>query len=434
MWGAVMRKLIGISLLLSACSAPDTGETEDAISTRTAAFVTLTRDTRRCIAPLCGGYWVTDVNKTNAPVYVSGFDFSESGLDEQSILHVQESLPEELVIRGRLGRKERQFDTRPLVVLEAYRGLPYVSVAAGDWFYSVSSNDPPITCITAPCNNDWATRLNRRFGPISFTGVSVANALRSFVDDEWLVNRIERGGALVAGQIVEGASFPGGPETILEASQVFLRLPESPGPCPQIRFPPCAEGFVRPTDRNGDRCVLPAGECVPEVACPEITASCDEGYQAVGWTGADGCSAYACDPSFAIDFTQLRCATVRCGAGTHCVEVGPDVCVSDWVSEEVLVGTPNPYRNNQRLGWIFTSDVPNTNAVRVHFASFDLEADYDFAIIQNEVGEELARYTGSLGEFTTDAFAGSSLVILFESDVSVTSSGFVIDRIDARPE
>jgi hypothetical protein len=116
------------------------------------------------------------------------------------------------------------------------------------------------------------------------------------------------------------------------------------------------------------------------------------------------------------------------------VEVGPDVCVSDWVSEEVLVGTPNPYRNNQRLGWIFTSEVPNTNAVRVHFASFDLEADYDFVIIQNEAGEELARYTGSLGEFTTDAFAGSSLVILFESDVSVTSSGFVIDRIDSRPE
>jgi len=419
----------------SAPSEPAVDATEDGISATTAAFVTLTRDTRRCVSPLCGGYYLTDVNTTREPRYVSGLDFSQSNLDQATVL---ETPFEELVLFGVLGPRETRFNTRPLIVQEAYRGLPGMVRRATDRFYTVAVNNPPIVCITAPCNNASGQQVNRRIAPVSLTGVDVTEALAPMVDGAWVNARIERDGALVAGRVVNGASFPGGRARILNASQVFIRLPFEAAACPLVRFPPCAEPLVRTYQRNDDRCVLPS-ECVEGGACILSVPSCAEGYTLSSYTaGMFACASYVCDPTFTLPAAEEppvgRCPRVRCASGTHCVEEGPIACVSndEWTSEAIDVRSASPYRNNQRQAWLITSEVANTSQVRLNFTSFSLENNYDFVtVIDDATGAELARYTGNIGAFVSEGFLTSSIRVVFTSDGSVTGPGFVIDRLDA---
>lgn len=442
--------------------AADVASGDEGISTRTYAYVTLARDFRRCAYPLCGGFWVRDVNRNREPVYVSELDFSEAGFDQETITRVVEAPVEELVIRGRLGAAEPRFQTRPLKIKEAYRGLPGANARDSDAFFTVETYDPPKQCITAPCNNHQARRLNLGGRARSVTTIDLAPIVETFVDGRWLSRRVTHHGAIVAGRIEQGQSFPAGRETLLVASQVFVRLPDTIGPCPELAIR-CAPGFVATFDRNEDRCITPQ-ECVVPASCGQTAPECAEGYELVTWaTSPDACPAYACDPSFVIPPAPIgRCAVVRCGPGTRCTEDGPDACVplltcasmlcapsshcvessedggdarcvaDVWVEERVAVQSESPYRNDERRAWIFTSDAPGTQQVRLSFARFDLEDGYDFVIIQDAAGNELARYTGRLGPFTSQIFPGSSLRIVFTTDGSVTRPGFAIDRIDAR--
>jgi hypothetical protein len=96
------------------------------------------------------------------------------------------------------------------------------------------------------------------------------------------------------------------------------------------------------------------------------------------------------------------------------------------------VASANPYRNNEHSEWVYTSETSGADGVRIHFSRFDLESGYDFVTILDSNGMELARFTGQLGEFTTQSFPGSSVRIVFSSDFSITKSGFAIDRVDSR--
>jgi hypothetical protein len=132
---------------------------------------------------------------------------------------------------------------------------------------------------------------------------------------------------------------------------------------------------------------------------------------------------------------NVTCAAILCAPDTHCVyQGGQDAqCVAyNWTAEAVSVASANPYRNNERREWVYTSETAGADAVRIHFSRFDLESNYDFVTILDPNGVELARFTGALGEFTTPSYAGSSVRIVFSSDGSVTKSGFAIDRVDSR--
>jgi hypothetical protein len=136
-----------------ATSGNDETPSEDEISARNSAYVELRRDVRRCAAPRCGGYFITELNHEREERYVSALDFSQSGYDDATIADVNEAPPGELIIYGRLGPEEKQFGTRPLRVLEAFRGLPGEEPERGDLYYAVTAREPPQICITAPCNN-----------------------------------------------------------------------------------------------------------------------------------------------------------------------------------------------------------------------------------------------------------------------------------------
>lgn len=272
-------------------------ETDDGLSTSSDAYVVLRRDQRKCAAPKCGGYFAADVNKSTAVQYVSGLDFSQSTLDATA-QGIAAGTLNEVVVRGRLGRLDSRSGTRPLIVKEAYRSLPGVTRSSSDVFYKVALRNPQITCVTAPCHNLRAEKLATSSKPY-FTAVDVELASLQFVQQEWLVHEIEERGAIVTGQILDGQRFPGGPEKVLVATQVFLKLGNGPESCPVFRLAACKEGQTWTYARDERRCVLPVS-CQPTMYCRAMVPACQDGYVLQSWIGGSGCPAYACDPAFTV--------------------------------------------------------------------------------------------------------------------------------------
>src|ERR1043165_7560452 len=146
-----MRLLSGILVVVAmGCgvqeAAVGTGEADPVaeggeLSASSRTYVGLRIDMRRCISPLCGGYWVHDLNRaTLDETYVSGLDFSSSGLSEADQSRGFSGIGE-VVLRGKLGPKEAQFNTRAFIVSEAYRGLPGMTVDAADSFYKLEEEN-----------------------------------------------------------------------------------------------------------------------------------------------------------------------------------------------------------------------------------------------------------------------------------------------------
>jgi hypothetical protein len=259
------------------------------LSTTKDTFVIVRRDVRRCISPVCGGYWVKDLNSTMQERYVSGLDFSGSTLSDAVQEQVAGAPDFELVLEGRLGDKESQFSTRPLRVSAAYRGLPGKTFASSDKFYSVAPTK--IACPTGqPCAYLQTTRLNRTTGHLMSTDVSVIRALAMGVDPKWLEGRILANRAVVAGKIIRADL-----QVTLDASQVFVALPDRLSACPKATAPSCPSGKIRAYERTAERCTV-ATQCTFPGACAQFEAQCEIGYTRVSWTNI--CPRYACEPDF----------------------------------------------------------------------------------------------------------------------------------------
>lgn len=292
-----------LSVGTTACAVTDgsaeTGAVGEAVDEMSVSFVTLRADLSTCAAPLCGGYFVHDVNRQRAEQYVSRLDF-EASLPADVIDDVRSAPLGELVLRGHVGRQETRSHSRPFVVLEAFRGMPGVTPRAGAAFYQVSARKPPIACLVAPCPNEIASLLNTNVAG-EFDRVAVDRAALSWVDKGWLSSRVAAHGAIVAGMFEEGAHFPGGFEQVLDASQVFVRLPEHVGPCPASPVLTCMARTIAVQERTEDRCITQVA-CVTPGICPLLAPACPAGYSLTSWTAAPhGCPAYACDPSFILE-------------------------------------------------------------------------------------------------------------------------------------
>lgn len=290
-----------------ACASTDgqsdpvsTGESADELSLTRPSFVTLRQDMRKCMAPLCGGFFVRDVNVAGAERYVSGLDLSQSRLPEDAREDIRSAPPGELVLYGYLGSLEREFQTRKLVVLEGFRGMPGVTPRTSDSFYQVHARKDPIACFVAPCPNEIASLLNTSIEE-AFDRVSVDHAALPWVDKGWLASRVTTHDAIAAGTLSPGEHFPGGYEQVLDSSQVFVRLPDTLGPC--LERPPlrCPEGTVGVHQRTVDRCIVQVA-CVQPGICPQYMPACPAGYTLSSWSAPpSGCPAFACDPSFILE-------------------------------------------------------------------------------------------------------------------------------------
>jgi hypothetical protein len=283
--------------------ASDTAEGEsttadEGLSATKVSYVVLRHDDRKCMSPLCGGFWIRDANRpTQKETYVSALDLSQSGLGDGDAAKVTGAPATELVLAGKLGPVEKAHGTRPFVVTEAYRGMPGVVAASGETFYQAHDRTPAIQCFAAPCNNEIAEKLNFS-SSFAFTTLSVARAAKPFVDQTWLARSVLTRDAIVSATTHNGAKMAAGYEKVVDASQVFVRIPNKIGPCPLFPIAKCPDPRVNVWSRNADLCEVPAG-CAQPGICPMFMPACPEGYTLSSWTTSpSACNAYACDPSF----------------------------------------------------------------------------------------------------------------------------------------
>ncbi len=104
--------------------------------------------------------------------------------------------------------------------------------------------------------------------------VATGRATRSLVDGRWLARRALQGKAIVTGRVDRNEADGG---RSLNASQVFIKLPELQL-CPEVEpGPVCAVGQIAGTIRNEERCLIPSQSCTPIGVCPAWMPACDPG-------------------------------------------------------------------------------------------------------------------------------------------------------------
>ncbi len=279
---------------------------EDSLGASQRSYVVIQRDYRKCAYPMCSGWFVHDVNrKSQKPTYVAALDFGDSDLDEVSQGIVQ-SASGEVVLYGKLGDLPDWDDAamKTFRVQSAWRGMPGATVdEKAETFFATSAIEPAIQCFTAPCPAVEVRTLHKG-GVKQIERVDLEGLAEPLLDRGWLGERALHGEAIVAGTIVAGEVFAGGAERVLAASQIFLKLPEEQGACPQSK-PGCPDGQSAIYTRDDNRCVVLSG-CVEPGACAAYVPSCGEGYSLQSWTGGMfACTQYACDPTFVVPEEEL---------------------------------------------------------------------------------------------------------------------------------
>jgi hypothetical protein len=68
----------------------------------------------------------------------------------------------------------------------------------------------------------------------------------------------------------------------LDATQVFVHLPDVVGPCPTMIIR-CEEGAVATYERDANRCMVPTG-CVKRGFCPMYMPTCGSGCALKSWS------------------------------------------------------------------------------------------------------------------------------------------------------
>jgi len=251
-------------------------------------FTVNREEPRRCEPARCDGWLVEEANAPGRPVYVARLDLSRAGLSPDGERELLGAPVQDILLRGSL---ELDLNgARVLVVTEALQGMPGFTRASDDGFYGVS-------CLASSCQEAMAYRVDTA-SHAEIDAIAVDRVLAPFVSQAWLLNRVEYHGAIVAGHLVPGGyDVTGTAGKELEASQVFVRLPATSGPCPLIlHF--CPSGSKATYTRDANLCLDFAG-CAHPGICPLYVPACAEGYTLTSWAAGDhACPAFACDPDF----------------------------------------------------------------------------------------------------------------------------------------
>ncbi len=232
--------LCAAALVLSACveqgvAPPEAGDLdlgEQALQAQdVAGFYTLEHDFRRCISPLCGGYWVKSVNHRETRCadgsladrcYVAEVQWDELGLSDEQLDEVRFSLGA-LLIQGRLGKKSYDNfgnlgDLRPR---RAFMAVNDQGPGGAFW----RTEDLGIRCFTEPCVNKRSSLLNslrswRHAGldlrRVDATGDQLAAAYEALGADDLVTT-----GYLVRDRPTRANPMPG---LTLVATQIYLPI------------------------------------------------------------------------------------------------------------------------------------------------------------------------------------------------------------------
>ncbi len=106
----------------------------------------------------------------------------------------------------------------------------------------------------------------------------------------------------------------------------------------------------------------------------------------------------------------------------------PPPCVSD-PNAQIPFESPHPYGNNGDCTWTYDN---GTAGFAFHFDQLETEAGYDYVVIYDGNGNELARYDGThpLGQ-TTPCITTNVGSVRLITDPGVTDDGFHVDSVSA---
>ena len=197
-------------------------------------FVVTRRDQRKCISPICGGYFVKRVNQATtrcadgtlqAECYVSSIQLAGVGLsplEEQALL--DSAVSGKAVLKAATYKKK--FNGTPIGMLKASEGWVGATGSAVDGsFYRAADNG--IRCIKAPCPSTTAYQLN---GHEDHNVVRVLLGNTATPASQESLDRAAqalgtREGVLVAGGVAIPKCLPNaGCGPLLIAQEFFLRV------------------------------------------------------------------------------------------------------------------------------------------------------------------------------------------------------------------
>ncbi len=258
-------------------------------------YFTVTPDPRLCPSPLCGGYWLTRVNRPftvcadgrQAPrCYVPELDFSLSGFSSAQ-QNAARSAGGHLLLRGFIEPKDfGAFGNLGVFsVREAWIG--HRGAVASGTFYRARTTG--IVCIAFPCPSFAVEQINRaeraqRIADMDLHSVSAdpSDGYKQLAAPD---------GLMTAGDLVP-VSGPAGSSFTLVSSEYYLPIAPELDICGSRGLPECTAGeFCNFTEKAGcGRADVPGVCAVRPQACTLIydpVCGCD------GNTYSDECAAHA---------------------------------------------------------------------------------------------------------------------------------------------
>jgi hypothetical protein len=331
------------------------------------SYFRVRRDVRRCASPLCGGYFVAELNQpvtpcrdgtSQAECYVAEVDWTRLGPEGPALDRFRNTLLDGMaVVRAEVEpRVYGEFgDLGVLVVSEAWAAATATSPTGT--FYRVY--DTGLRCSTTPCFSLRADVLNA--GDTEYlSGLDLAPVRAPAEQVALAEERLRSSAILVAGTPrMVPQTEPGGRDYQLVAAQFYLRTLGNPAvTCGGITGTPCPgnqicdvtlRGACQGADLSGV-CVAPPDACAeiyqPVCGCDGRTYSndcerlrarvqidhegpCGEGQACGGFTGGSCPDGQFCD----ITIPQACRGTDLSGicrvVGDACIEIYQPVCGCD---------------------------------------------------------------------------------------------------------
>ena len=217
--GASTRSIVGSSEKPSLVDGSEFESVSVSPEPANSTFYSVRRDLRRCVSPLCGGYFVKRVNRpntvcadgrVNSECYVAGIDWNGNPEIDSATL----------VVRGTIARKRFGHfgNLGEMRVSESW--MPMGNNRALGTFYRV--RDRGVRCITYPC----PTHLEAKLNSPSSQNIAGVNLEAANLGDQnaAAVTQAMTGpqGVIVTGEnvVVRG---PGGRSFELRGTQVYVR-------------------------------------------------------------------------------------------------------------------------------------------------------------------------------------------------------------------